>query len=271
MICDLMTTAQRTRHGVLAGLLVLGWLAAAVPLAAQEPGCRIELGGKSGARVAAQLLIPGSSGELVPAGQPTTEIEARSGQVVRLLIRPLEGSARPSGPECPVRVDVEALTDVARLLGRDGFFFDSGRAYALLRPAEERSLDFRIEPFEEWDSATDKVELGGVTIRLPETAEFVARLPTPLRPPPGTVCADVVYADAEPAAGVALGLAAPPEGPADLRAVGPDGRVCWEGFDEFLYGDLSLEESVESALGMPERRYVSRDASYRLFVVKRPD
>jgi hypothetical protein len=265
-----MGTSQRARRGILGGLLLLGWLAAPGSLAAQAEGCRTELG-KTGAKVAAQLLVADSSGALVPAGEPATEIEARSGQGVRLLIRPLEGSARPSGAECPVRVDVEALTDVARLLGRDGFFFDSGRAYALLRPAEERSLDFRIEPFEEWDSATDKIELGDVTIRLPETAEFVARLPAPVRPTPGTVCADVVYPDAESAAGVALGLAAPPDGPSDRRAVGPDGRVCWEGFDEFLYGDLSLEESAESALGMPDRRYVSRDASYRLFVVKRLD
>ena len=272
MICDLMTILQRTtRYAVLGGLLVLGWLTSGPPLAAQAQGCRPELGGKAGADVTAQVLALDPQGQLVPAGERATEVEARSGQVVRLLVRPLEGSARPSGSECPVRVSIEGLSDVARLISHGGFFLDRGSAYGLFRPGEERALDFRIQSFEDWDSATDKIELDNVTIRLPETAEFVTRLPTPFRPPPGTVCADVVYANAQPAVGVVLGLSAPPDGPTDRRPVGADGRVCWEGFDEFLYGDLSLEEQTDAALGMPKSRYVSHDASYRLFVVERPD
>ena len=251
-------------------LALVGWLASAAPAAAQTAGCRPELSGRVGARLAVQPLARGASGELAPAGGPTTEIEARSGQVFRLLIRPLEGSARPTGPDCPVRVAIGRLTSVARLLNRTGFIFERSNAYGQFRPGEERALDFEIRPFEEWGSASEKVELDNLTIWLPQTDEFVARLPAPLRPPPGSVCADVVYTDGQPAEGVVLGLSAPPEGSTDRRSVGADGRVCWEGYDELLFGDLRLEEPARATLGIPRSRFVSFETSYRLFVVRRP-
>jgi hypothetical protein len=265
--------SQRARRAVLGGLLLLGLAAAPVPAAsapARAQGCRPELGGQVGARLAAQRLAPDASGEPAPEGGPTTELEARSGQVLRLLVRPVEGPARPAGPDCPVRVDVGRLTPVARPLAPGGFVLDRGSAYGLLRPGEERALDFEVKPFAEWGAAVERVEVENLTLRLPETAEFAARLPEPARPPPGTVCADVVYPDAEPAAGAVLALAAPPGGVPDRRAAGPDGRACWDGFDEPRYGDLSLEEPAEPALGLPKSRYVSHEAGYRLFVVRRP-
>jgi hypothetical protein len=265
-----MVTSQRARRAVLGGLLLLAWLAFAVPAAGQAPGCRRELGGQAGAEVAVQLLGADSSGAPTPVGAPATELEARSGQVLRLLARPLEGPARPSGAECPVRVNVGRLMAVGRLLTRGGFVFDSGNAYGLLAPGEARALDFEVRPFEEWDATPEKIEVENVTIRLPEVAEFVAHLPAPFRPPAGTICADVVYPNAEPAGGVVLGLSAPPDGPTDRRPSGPEGGVCWEGVDPSIYADLSLEEPAEAALGLPESRYVSHEASYRLFVVKRP-
>ena len=54
------------------------------------------------------------------------------------------------------------------------------------------------------------------------------------------------------------------------RVTGDDGRVCWDGFDEMLFGHLSLHPDIDTALDQPDERYVSRQASYRLFVVKRP-
>jgi hypothetical protein len=147
--------------------------------------------------------------------------------------------------------------------------FDRDSAYGLLRPDEERALDVQIKPFEEWDPALDRLEIEGLTIALPQAAEFIARLPAAFRPPLGTVCADVFYPDAQPAAGVGLNLSAPPDGPPNRRPAGDDGRVCWDGFDESLLGRLSLDPKVEPALGLPNSRYVSRETSYRLFVVKR--
>jgi hypothetical protein len=35
-----------------------------------------------------------------------------------------------------------------------------------------------------------------------------------------------------------------------------------------LFGQLSLAPDVDTALDQPDERYVSRQASYRLFVVK---
>ena len=250
-------------------LALVGWLASAAPAAAQPAGCRPELSGRVGAQLAIQPLAPGPSGQLAPAGEPTTEIEARSGQTFRLLIRPLEGSARPAGPECPVRVATGRLSSVARLLNRTGFIFDRSSAYGQFRLGEERTLDFEVRPFDEWGSASEKVELDNLTIWLPETTEFAARLPASFRPPPGAVCADVVYTDAQPAAGGILGLAAPPGEPTDRRPVGADGRVCWDGFDPLLFGDLRLEGPAGPGLGVPRSRYVSYETSYRLFVVKR--
>ncbi len=254
----------------LGALLLLAWLVATVPADAQQQGCRTELRVQTGAQVVAQPLVAGSDGERVPVGPPVTEIEARSGQMYRLLVRPLEGSARPSGPDCLVRLNVSRLTPFARLLNRGGFAFDGSRAYAAFQVGEERTIDFEIKPFSEWNSTAMKTELETLTIRRPETGEFVARLPAPTQPSPGTVCADVVYPDAESASGVVLGLSAPTDAPPDRRAAGPDGRVCWDGFDELLYGELSLQEPADAALGQPKSRYVSYEASYRLFVVKRP-
>lgn len=264
--------ADEVRAG-LAALLLLLWPAAAAPAGAQAEGCRPELGGRNGARVTALLLEGPSDGSASSVSDPaplsgSTEIEARSGQTIRLLVRPLEGSARPAGPECPVRVNIGRLESVGRPIGR-GFVIDRGSAYGQFRPDEERALDFRVASFEDWDAALEKVEVENVTILLPETAELVARLPAPFRPPAGTVCADVLYADGEPATDVVLGLSAPPGGPTDRRTVGPEGRVCWDGFDESRYGDLRLADGAEPALGLPRSRYVSFEASYRLFVVKR--
>ena len=235
---------------------------------AQGVGCRAELRGETGARVAVQLV--GAGGQTAPGELPTTRLEARSGQVLRLLVRPVEGSSRPTSPECPVRVRLGPLSPVARQLTRTGFVFDRGTAYAQLGPDEERVIDLEIKPFSEWDAVPDKLEVENVTISFPEGAEFVGRLPTVAPPEPGTVCADVVYPDARPVAGVALGLVAPPNSPRDVRQTGPDGRVCWEGFDPLRYGDLTLEEPAEETLGLPRSRYVSYEARQRLFVVKAP-
>ena len=232
------------------------------PALAQGAGCRPELRGETGARVAVQVVGAGE--------QPTTALEARSGQVLRLLVRPVEGSSRPSGPECPVRVRFSRLSPVARQLTRTGFVFDRGTAYAQLGPDEERAIDFEIKPFAEWEAVPDKVEVENVTISFPEGAEFVGRLPAPAPPAPGTVCADVVYTDARPAAGVSLGLVAPPNSPRDVRQTDPDGRACWEGFDPLRFGELALQEPAEEALGLPRTRYVSYEARQRLFVIKAP-
>jgi hypothetical protein len=147
---------------------------------------------------------------------------------------------------------------------------DKGVFYDSLRVGEERVIEYEMKPFEERTSVIENIELEDAEVSLPESLEFVARLPSAEPPPPGTVCADVVYADARPAVGVMLGLAVPPDGPVDERATGDDGRVCWEGFDEFLFGDLSLQSPAVAALGQPRSRYVSTEANYRLFVIKRP-
>ena len=134
-----------------------------------------------------------------------------------------------------------------------------------------RTLDFPIKPFEEWGNVREQATAENATIGFPETTEFVARLPAPYQPPRGTVCADVVYPDAQPAPGVVLGLTTPPNGRTNRRPTGSDGRVCWDGFDVNLFGDLSLRDtSIVPALGQPTSRYVSFETSYRLFVVKRP-
>lgn len=253
--------------GVSLVLAVPAW----APASAQAPGCQTDISGKNGAQLAAQVLQRDGTGALLPLGPPASETEVRSGQVLRLKVRPLEGPARPAGAGCPVRVNTGRLNSVSIMLTTEGFVFDRGFAYGQFRPGEERIIDFEIRPFDDWASVHEDIELEEVVvIKLPQTNEFIARLPASYQPPPGTVCADVIYPDAEPAVGVMLNLAAPPEAPADSRATGEDGRVCWDGFDELLYGDLSVDASFTPALGQPRSRYVSPAASYRLFVVKRP-
>jgi hypothetical protein len=161
------------------------------------------------------------------------------------------------------------LTSVARLRTEQGFIFDRRIAYGEFRPDEERVLEFEVEPFPEWDSVSDEIEFEDLVIRLPEATDFVNRLPPPYEPAPGTVCADVLYPDARPAAGVPLDLVAPPGAPPDRRATGDDGRVCWDGFDQTLFGSLSLGPGTDATLGQPDERYISHEANYRLFVVKR--
>jgi hypothetical protein len=255
-----------TRAVALIGLL---FLLRVPPVGAKGAGCQGELAGKTGAQVEGQVFQPDGGG-LVALGERTAEVFPRSGQILRVYVRPLEGPAQPAGPGCPVRVTTGRLNGVARLLTNEGFVFERGVVYGQFRPGEERVLDFEMKPFEEWASPTEQIELENLVITLPETSELVARLPVPPQSPAGTVCADVIYVDAQPVAGVMLSLAVPPDGPANRRATGADGRVCWEGFGETLFGDLSLDPSIEPALGQPRSRYVSREASYRLFVVKRP-
>lgn len=266
---DVVTGPLRSRWLALGGLVALAWLVFGVPASAQMPGCRRELPANSGAQVSVQVLTGDPSGELVSVAGPARELEARSGQIVRLFVRPLEGPDRPDRPECAVRVNLGRLPSFARIETRGGFVFDNDRAYAQFSPGEERVLDFRIKPFEEWTSVPDRLEVEGTMIRLSEVGEFVGRLPAGERPAPGTICADVVYPDAQPANGIILGLSAPPGAPADARSTDADGRVCWDGVDELLFGDLSLRGDAEPALGMPSSRYVSHEASYRLFVIKR--
>jgi hypothetical protein len=276
---DIMVKLQGGRAAAFGALLV-GLLAAGCapggPPGTQPgasptptPGCRPDLG-ETGAQVAVQLLQPGPQGGLVPVGGPSARAQARSGQTVRLLIRPVEGPARPSGPECPVRVRLDGLVWIGRLQARGGFVIDGEVAYALLRPGEERAIDFELKPFDDWDPAYDRLEIEKATVTLPQAAEFFARLPAPFRPPPGTVCADVFYPDGQPAAGLMLNLAAPPDSPTQRKPAGPDGRVCWDGFDESTMGELSLDPKADPALGQPRTRYVSREASYRLFIARRP-
>ena len=259
------------------GWRLLPVLAVVLALSGATPGptwardCRPDLGGKVGAQLTAQVLRAGSDGVPAPLGPPGPEVEARAGDTVRLAVRPVEGSFRPVGPECPVRVSVGKLLPVGRLATRTGFVIDGRDAYALLAPDEERVLDVVIKPFADWDAAPDRIGVENVDVRLPETAEFAGRLPDPVRPPLGTVCVDVVDPHARPAAGVTVGLALPADGPRDAREVGPTGRVCWEGLDPTRYGDVALLGEAEPALGMPEARYVSAGANYRLFVVKTPD
>jgi hypothetical protein len=232
-------------------------------------GCRPELG-ELGAQIMVQILQPGPAGDLTALGPAAAVAEARSGQVIRVLVRPVAGSAQPNGAGCPVRVRLDGLVGVGRLRDPGGFVFDGELAYALLGPGEARALDFAVKPFDEWDPANDHLEIEQAVVKLPETAEFIARLPAPFRPPAGTVCAEVVYPDAQPAVGVSLALVAPPTAPPEHRSTGDDGQVCWDGFGESRYGDLILDPAVDSALGQPRSRYVSREASYRLFVVRRP-
>jgi hypothetical protein len=220
--------------------------------------------------VRAELLQTGSGGDAA-TGQPATELEVRAGQTLRLLIRPVDGPARPSGPECPVRVAVGQLLAVARLLTPGRLAIDKDNAYGLLRPGQELALDFEIKPFEEWEPAYDRIRIETLTVTFPELAEFVARLPAPFKPAPGSVCADVFFPDALPASGVSLALAASPDAAPQHRQTATDGRVCWDGLGEALFGELRLDPPAAPALSLPASRYVSRDASYRLFVVKRPD
>ena len=256
--------------GALLLLTIIG-CSSSRPEPAQTTGCQPDVSGQSGAQVTAQVLQAGADGALAPAGEIAPEVQVRSGQVLRLHIRPVEGSARPSGPGCPVRASVGGLSSVARLPSTDAFVFDRNVAYGQFRPGEERTLDFQVKPFEEWGNVREQTTVENATISFPETTEFVARLPAPYQPPAGTVCADVVYPDAQPAPGVVLGLTAPPDGRTNRRPTGPDGRACWDGFDVNLFGDLSLRDtSTTPALGQPTSRYVSFEASYRLFVVKRP-
>jgi hypothetical protein len=256
-----------TRWRLLVSALVLGFTCAASgPAWARD--CRPDLGGKIGAQLTAQVLRRGADGVQLPLGPPAADVAARAGDTVRIMVRPVEGAFRPVGPECPVRVSVGKLLTVGRLVSRAGFVVDEIEAYALLAPDEERVLDVIIKPFAEWDAAPDRIGVENVDVRLPETGEFASRLPAPFRPPPGTICADVVDPEARPAAGVTVGLAMPPDGPRDVREVGPSGRVCWEGLDPTRFGDVSLLGGATPALGMPKTRYVSAEASYRLFVVQ---
>jgi hypothetical protein len=170
-----------------------------------------------------------------------------------------------------VRVALGRLIPVARLLTSDGFIMDRNIAYALVRPDETRTLELQVKPFAEWNSVNREIEVENLTIGLPEAIEFVNALPAPFTPPDGSVCGTVVYPDAKPAAGIPLRLTAPPDAPFDERVTGDDGRVCWDGFDDMLFGQLSLAPDVDTALDQPDERYVSRQASYRLFVVKRRD
>jgi hypothetical protein len=265
-----MQTTARARLILCTGLLTMSALAAA-PTAAQTSGCQTDISGRAGAQLTAQVLQPDPRGTLVTVGSRASEVEVRSSQVLRLIVRPLEGPANPTGAGCPVRVSIGRFNPISVLLTTEGFVFDRGFAYGQFRAGEERSLDFEIRTFDDWTAVYEDIEIDGmVIVRLPQTSEFIARLPSTYQPPPGTVCADVVYPDAEPAAGVVLNLAAPPEGPADSRATGEDGRACWDGFDDLLYGDLSVDASFTPALGQPRSRYVSPAANYRLFVVKRP-
>ena len=257
---------------VWAGLVLLGLLGG-VPtglVSAQGAGCQMTLpSDKAGARITVEVLERRPNGERVTVAGPGREVEARSNQLLRLVIRPLEGPAQPNGASCPVRVAFGRLTSVAQLRTEQGFIFDRRVAYGEFRPDEERVLEFEVDPFTQWDSVSDKIEFEDLTIRLPEATEFLNRLPPPYQPALGTVCADVLHPDAQPAAGIPLVLVAPPGGPPDNRTTGADGRVCWEGFDETLFGSLSLGPGVDAALGQPDERYISRQANYRLFVVKR--
>jgi hypothetical protein len=208
-------------------------------------------------------------GARVPATAPVTSVGVRSGHILRIAVRPIEGSARPDGPGCPVRVSLGRLIPVARLLSSDGFIMDRNTAYALLQPDEKRTIELQMKPFAEWNSVNREIEIENLTIELPEAAEFVAKLPPPYVPPMGTVCAHVVYPDAQPATGIPVRLTAPPDADSTERLTGDDGRACWDGFDELLFGHLSLNPDVDTALDQPDERYVSRQASYRLFIVKR--
>jgi hypothetical protein len=228
----------------------------------------MELGDQAGAQLSAQVLSRNDGGEGA-ISQKANKVEVRSGQTLRLLVRPQDGTARPSEPECPVRVSIGRILAVARLLTPGRLAIDRDNAYGLLRPGEERAVDFEIKPLEEWDTAFDQIEMDNLVISLPQTAELIARLPAPFRPPPGTVCADVFYPDSQPAAAVTVNLSALPGRRPTSRQAGPDGRVCWDGFDEMLFGELSLDPKVDPALGQPRSRYVSHEASYRLFIVKR--
>jgi len=220
--------------------------------------------------VTAQVLERQTDGSLVPLGGPTLKPTVRSGQVLRLLVQPVQGPAQPAGADCPVRVRLDGLVFVARPANPSGFVIDGQNAYGLLKPGEERALDFELKPFEDWDPAYDEIDIDKLTVSLPQTAEFASRLPAPIRPPLGTVCADVVYPDAEPATGVVLNLSFLTDSTINTRMADEDGRACWEGFDEFVFGHVSLDPQFDAALGQPKTQFVSRDTSYRLFVVQGP-
>jgi hypothetical protein len=264
-----MVNSQRVSALVLT--LAFGLTAAlhAAPASAQGPGCQPELRGERGSRLTVQVFERTADGDSVPVTDPETTVGARSGHVLRIEVRPLEGSVRPDGATCPVRVSLTRLIPVARLLASEEFVVDRNTAYVLLRPDETRTIELLMKPFEEWNSVNREIEVENLTIILPEAAEFVAKLPLPFTPPAGTVCGEVVYPDAQPAAGIPLRLSAPPEAEPAERATEEDGRVCWDGFDDMLFGRLSLHPDVDTALDQPDERYVSRLANYRLFVVKR--
>jgi len=239
------------------------------PTISAAAGCRPDLGGKVGAQVTAQVLRPDRDGRLAVVGPPGVEVAARAGDTIRLTARPVEGAAQPTRPECPMRVAVGKLFPVGELAAHGGFVVDENNAYALVGPGDERMLDVEIKPFEDWEAAPDRIGVEDATVRLPETGEFVGRLPAPFRPPDGTICVDVLDTAAQPALGVTVGLAMPSPGPRDDRQVGETGRICWDGLDPAQYGEVSLVDGAAPALGLPKSRYVSAEASYRLFVVKR--
>jgi hypothetical protein len=242
----------------------------AAPLAAQSPGCQAELRGERGSRLTVQVFDHDLSGARIPVTDFETTVGVRSGHILRISVRPNDGTARPDGPACPVRVSLGRLIPVARLLSSEGFLMDRNTAYALMRPDETRTIELQMKPFPEWNSVNREIQIENVTLEVPEAAEFVAKLPPPYAPPPGTVCAEVVYPDAQSATGIPVRLTAPPEAEPMERHTDDAGRACWDGFDELLFGHLSLHPDIDTALDQPDERYVSRQASYRLFVVKRP-
>lgn len=256
---------------LVAVLLAAGALSSVHHAAAQAPGCLTELSSNQGAQLSAQVLDRDGAGGLKVVAGPATRLEARSGQVLRVSVRPTEGPDRPGGAGCPVKVEVGELDGVSKLLTEQGFIFDGGTAYGEFRPDEERLLEFEFRPFEEWSSPTENVELENLVVVLPQALEFLAALPPPAAPAPGTICADVIFPDAQPAVGITLNLRVPPDAPPESRTTGSNGRACWEGLNDVaLYGELALDSAVSAALGQSKNRYVSPQASYRLFVVKRP-
>jgi len=270
-VCSRVGDAARRaarRSGLILVLLIVGLIYAS-PALADGQGCRPDVEGKIGAQVTAQVLRPGQDGRLTAVGPSGTEVAARAGDTVRLSARPVDGTFQPAGPDCPIRVSVGKLLPVGRLATRSGFVLDERNAYALVAPGGQLALDVEINPFGEWDAAPDQIGVEDATVHLPDVREFAERLPAPFRPPSGTICVDVVDTDAGPAVGTTVGLAMPADGPRDTRAVGPTGRVCWDGLDPTRYGEVSLQAGATPALGLPKARYVSAEASYRLFVVKR--
>ena len=84
-------------------LLLLSLLSSASVMhaSAQTVGCQPTLSGDTGARIMVEVLERRPNDERVTVAGPATEVEARSNQLLRLRIRPLEGPAQPSGAGCP--------------------------------------------------------------------------------------------------------------------------------------------------------------------------